>query len=141
MSSSCHDSHYLESLCDYLYDDLRPRILHEPRLATLCEVCTVLQALMILDVQPSSWSGLSSHHDDEESPTSTDAPTRKSLGRLHIKPILQLVLQDAQTRLLFKTQAIIQSDIRSYTPKDNDLAYPDKLISKLRHSISDNLYL
>lgn len=84
---------------------------------------------MILDVQPSSSSGLPSHHDDE-SPTSLDAPSQKSLGRLHIKPILQLVLQDAQTRLLFKTQAVIQSDIRSYTPKDSDLAYPDKLISK-----------
>ncbi|KAH9967673.1 hypothetical protein BGW80DRAFT_1462175 [Lactifluus volemus] len=34
---------------DYLYGDLRPRILHEPRLTVLCEVCTVLQALMVLD--------------------------------------------------------------------------------------------
>ncbi|KAG5642052.1 hypothetical protein DXG03_003723 [Asterophora parasitica] len=41
---------YLENLCDHLYDDLRPRILHEPRLTALCEVCTVLQALMVLDV-------------------------------------------------------------------------------------------
>ncbi|KAH9967671.1 hypothetical protein BGW80DRAFT_1254625 [Lactifluus volemus] len=41
---------YLETLCDYPYDDLRPRrILHEPRLTVLCEVCTVLQALMVFD--------------------------------------------------------------------------------------------
>uniref|UniRef100_A0A0W0EWH0 Putative cis-golgi transport vesicle tethering complex subunit n=1 Tax=Moniliophthora roreri TaxID=221103 RepID=A0A0W0EWH0_MONRR len=37
----------LETLCDYLYDNLRPRILHEPRLTALCEVCTALQVLMV----------------------------------------------------------------------------------------------
>lgn len=41
---------YLGTLCDYVYDDLCPRILHKPCLESLCEVCTVLQALMMLDV-------------------------------------------------------------------------------------------
>lgn len=105
-------SQYLETLCDYLYDDLRPRILHEPRLTVLCEVCTVLQALMVLD-QPL---------DDE-----TDGEKDDELGRLHIRQLLQMVLQDAQTRLFFKAQAVIQSEIRYYTPTAQDLAYPDKL--------------
>ncbi|KAF8478273.1 cis-golgi transport vesicle tethering complex subunit [Gautieria morchelliformis] len=131
--------HYLESLCDYLYDDLRPRILHEPRLTTLCEVCTVLQALMILDVQPSHSSSLPPHDDEDDTLSPTDAPPRKGLGRLHIKPILQLVLQDAQTRLLFKTQAIIQSDIRLYTPKNDDLDYPDKLTADIGNQ-KDNTF-
>ena len=43
-------SAYLEGLCDHLYDDLRPRILHESRLSALGEVCAVLRALMVLDV-------------------------------------------------------------------------------------------
>ncbi|KAH9993581.1 Sec34-like family-domain-containing protein [Russula vinacea] len=68
---------YLETLCDYLYDDLRPRILHEPRLTVLCEVCTVLQALMVLD-QPL---------DDE-----TDGEKDDELGRLHIRQLLQMDL-------------------------------------------------
>ncbi|KAH9957167.1 Sec34-like family-domain-containing protein [Lactifluus volemus] len=33
------------------------------------------------------------------------------LGRLHIRHLLQMILQDAQTRLFFKAQAVIQSDI------------------------------
>jgi hypothetical protein len=114
---------YLENLCDYLYDDLRPRILHETRLTTLCEVCTVLQALMVLDVAEFP----------EEPPNEGnlvvdfDQPKPKGLGQLHISHLLQMVLQDAQTRLFFKAQSVIQADIRYYIPKPEDLAYPDKL--------------
>lgn len=107
---------YLETLCDYLYDDLRPRILHEPRLTVLCEVCTVLQALMVLD-QPL---------DDE---TEESGEKDNKFGRLHIRQLLQMVLQDAQTRLFFKAQAVIQSEIRYYAPTAQDLAYPDKLVA------------
>ena len=111
-------SPYLETLCDYLYDDLRPRILHEPRLTVLCEVCTVLQALMVLD-EPL---------DDE---VDEDGRKNDELGRLHIRQLLQIVLQDAQTRLFFKAQAVIQSEIRYYVATAQDLAYPEKLVGGL----------
>ncbi|KAJ7268694.1 Sec34-like family-domain-containing protein [Mycena haematopus] len=120
---------YLENLCDYLYDDLRPRILHEARLTALCEVCTVLQALMVLDVAVA----LPDASDDEDSAAAElsvdlDQPkSKKGLGQLHISHLLEMVLQDAQTRLFFKAQSVIQSDIRYYVPKPEDLAYPDKL--------------
>ena len=130
------DSAYLENLCDYLYDDLRPRILHEPRLTALCEVCTVLQALMVLDV-PSLPSPSSDNEADENDDLTVDfdKPSKKGLGRLHISHLLQMVLQDAQTRLFFKAQSVIQSDIRYYAPKGEDLAYPDKLVSELKNWI------
>lgn len=117
---------YLESLCDYLYDDLRPRILHETRLTTLCEVCTVLQALTVLDV-----AELPDEPPDELSIDSEHSKPH-GLGKLHISRLLQMVLQDAQTRLFFKAQAVIQTDIRNYIPKQEDLAYPDKLIEVRR---------
>ena len=41
-----------------------------------------------------------------------------------------MVLQDAQTRLFFKAQAVIQSEIRHYVPKAEDLAWPDILVGK-----------
>ncbi|KAF5381998.1 hypothetical protein D9615_004200 [Tricholomella constricta] len=132
---------YLENLCDYLYDDLRPRILHEPRLTALCEVCTVLQALMVLDVssvqdddEDELESGSKRSHDDADE-LSLDLEisrrTRRTegLGRLHISHLLQMVLQDAQTRLFFKAQSVIQSDIRYYVSKPEDLAYPDILVA------------
>ncbi|KAI6121799.1 Sec34-like family-domain-containing protein [Pisolithus sp. B1] len=117
---------YLESLCDYLYDDLRPRILHETRLTTLCEVCTVLQALTVLDV-----TELPDEPPDEPS-DDTEHSKPNGIGKLHISRLLQMVLQDAQTRLFFKAQAVIQTDIRNYIPKQEDLAYPDKLIEVRR---------
>ncbi|RDB16287.1 Conserved oligomeric Golgi complex subunit 3 [Hypsizygus marmoreus] len=123
---------YLENLCDYLYDDLRPRILHEPRLTALCEVCTVLQALMVLDVSaPSDSDSEDFEREEDELSLDLDHPRHKhtlGLGRLHISHLLQMVLQDAQTRLFFKAQAVIQSDIRYYVPRPEDLAYPDILV-------------
>jgi conserved oligomeric Golgi complex subunit 3 len=74
----------------------------------------VLQALMVLD-QPLD--------DEVEVDEKND-----ELGRLHIHQLLQMVLQDAQTRLFFKAQAVIQSEIRYYVPTVQDLAYPNKLI-------------
>lgn len=119
---------YLENLCDYLYDDLRPRILHEPRLTALCEVCTVLQALMVLDVPVAD---LSEDDDEDELTVDLDKPKKKKgLKTLHISHLLQMVLQDAQTRLFFKAQSVIQSEIRYFAPKTEDLAYPDKLVGE-----------
>ena len=55
----------------------------------------------------------------------------RGLGKLHISRLLQMVLQDAQTRLFFKAQSIIQAEIRYYVPKPEDLNYPDKLVGAL----------
>ncbi|KAF7300708.1 RRM domain-containing protein [Mycena chlorophos] len=118
---------YLETLCDYLYDDLRPRILREPRLTTLCEVCTVLQALMVLD---SAGAEVEDPSDDDDDASSDMDNTKLKSRPLHIAHLLSMVLQDAQTRLFFKAQAVIQSDIRYYVPKpeDGDLAWPESIM-------------
>jgi hypothetical protein len=122
-----------------LYDDLRPRILHEQKLDVLCEVCTVLQALMVLDIPLQSFgdSGAPPPIDDDPlqlttSPTleaydSQLPPRTPGLAKLHISHLLQMVLQDAQTRLFFKAQAIVQSEIRNYAAQPKDLDYPAKL--------------
>ncbi|PPQ83679.1 hypothetical protein CVT24_001169, partial [Panaeolus cyanescens] len=140
---------YLESLCDLLYDDLRPRILHEPRLTVLCEVCTVLQALMVLDSSTNiqhEGDTSSSEDDDDDTDTLSSADNKSedhlttSLAtkerhengrvgkRLHTSQLLKMVLQDAQTRLFFKAQSVIQSEIRHFVPRDDDLKYPSILV-------------
>ena len=68
----------------------------------------------------------SGSEDENESTASKKRP--KGLGRLHISRLLHMVLQDAQTRLFFKAQSIIQAEIRYYVPKPGDLTYPDKLV-------------
>lgn len=155
------NSQYLETLCDILYDDLRPRILHEPRLTVLCDVCTVLQALMVLDavssptVSTTSSTIASSDDEDDDGSNSyleaaggdtvaknrrtrsfgehtvSHGPTAQSSfgrGKLHTGQLLKMVLQDAQTRLFFKAQAVVQSEIRHYVPTPDDLRWPDILL-------------
>jgi hypothetical protein len=50
--------------------------------------------------------------------------------RLHTRHLLQMVLQDAQTRLFFKAQSVIQNEIRYFTPKKEDLAWPDLIVGE-----------
>ena len=71
--------------------------------------------------------------DDE---TDEDGEKDNEFGRLHIRQLLQMVLQDAQTRLFFKAQAVIQSEIRYYAPTAQDLAYPDKLVGGSTFTLS-----
>jgi hypothetical protein len=92
---------------------------------------------MVLDVpsvpSPNTFSSSPSDTgdaDNDELTVNLDKPRKKGLGQLHISHLLEMVLQDAQTRLFFKTQSVIQSDIRCYTPKGEDLAYPDKIVGK-----------
>lgn len=58
-------------------------------------------------------------------------PQQHGIGPLHISHFLRMILQDAQTRLFFKAQTLVQSEIRYYVPKGDDLAYPDKLTGML----------
>lgn len=92
---------------------------------------------MVLDVPTMSESDDEDEENDELT-TDLDFPVKrrkKGLGRLHISHLLQMVLQDAQTRLFFKAQSIIQAEIRYYIPKPDDLAYPDKLVGESLHLV------
>lgn len=52
---------------------------------------------------------------------------RKPLDRLHIEVLLRMVLQDAQTRLVFRAQSLLRADVEYFAPREGDLAYPDKI--------------
>lgn len=54
---------------------------------------------------------------------------RRPLGRLHTEVLLKMVLQDAQTRLVFRAQALVRADVEYYVPKEGDLDYPEKIAS------------
>lgn len=144
--SSGVNSRFLESLCDHLYDSLRPRILHEPRLDALCDLCAVLHAMMALDAATSGPLDTNADDDDDGiddepiSPTGAVSfadsgrggnaapPLGHHFGSLRFAVLLQTILQDAQTRLVFRAQAVIQSDVLHYVPTPEDLEYPEKLL-------------
>jgi hypothetical protein len=101
---------------------------------------------MVLDnsrhVESESDVGEGEDEDYDEEKDESSAPTElttdldnprgrqnQGLGkRLHISNLLQMVLQDAQTRLFFKAQAVVQSEVRYYQPQGEDLRWPDVLI-------------
>jgi conserved oligomeric Golgi complex subunit 3 len=117
-------SPFLETLCDHLYDSLRPRILHEPRLDILCGLCTVLQALISLDrdhlEDSGPTNGATSELGEANTPSGSD-------GQLRFGQLLETILQDVQTRLIFRAQAVIQTEVLHYVATGQDLDYPAKL--------------
>ncbi|KAH0564773.1 hypothetical protein GP486_001843 [Trichoglossum hirsutum] len=97
---------FLESICEPLYDHLRPRIIHENKLLKLCELCTLLQTRYMQD------------QEDDQDPIDTN--------QLDFTPLIQPALEDAQTRLVFRAQAILRDEIENYRPKPGDLDYPPR---------------
>ena len=95
---------FLESVCEPLYDHLRPRTIHESQLLKLCELCTLLQTRYMQD------------QDEDTEPLETN--------QLNFSVLIQAALEDAQTRLVFRTQAILRDEIERYKPKSEELDYP-----------------
>ena len=95
---------FLDSVCEPLYDHLRPRIIHENQLLKLCELCTLLQTRYMRD------------QEEEAEPL--------DINQLDFSSLIQPALEDAQTRLVFRTQAILRDDIENYRAKPEDLDYP-----------------
>lgn len=99
---------FLEAMCEPLYDHLRPRTIHETEILKLCELCTLIQTTYMEEDE-----------DDEDS-----SPIEKN--KLDFTRLVQPALQDAQTRLVFLSLAILRDDIERYKPKPEDLNYPVK---------------
>ena len=97
---------YLEAVCEPLYDHLRPRIIREVQILKLCELCTLLQTRYFKD--------------QEEEPEIVDP------DQLDFASLILPALEDAQTRLVFRAQAILQDEIENFKPKAEDLDYPAK---------------
>lgn len=95
---------FLEYVCEPLYDHLRPRTIHETQLLKLCELCTLLQTRYM--------------HDQDEDAEPLEA------NQLDFSLLIHPALEDAQTRLVFRTQAILREEIERYKPKKEELDYP-----------------
>ncbi|KAJ5093048.1 hypothetical protein N7456_008909 [Penicillium angulare] len=95
---------FLETICEPLYDHLRPRIIHETDIVNLCQLCTLLQTRYFMDPE------------DEPEPTDTN--------QLDFATLIQPALQDVQTRLVFRAQAVLRDEIERYKPRPEDIDYP-----------------
>lgn len=96
---------FLEAVCEPLYDHLRPRTIHETQILKLCELCTMIQTRYM---------------EEEEEDSSVEA------NKLDFSVIVHPALEDAQSRLVFLSLAVLRDDIERYKPKPEDLDYPSK---------------
>jgi len=97
---------FLETICEPLFDQLRPRVIHETKLSKLCSLVTLLQTRYI------------NADDEDEAPDPT---------QLDFASLVQPVLEDAQTRLVFRTLALLRDEIEYYKPSTADLDYPHRV--------------
>ncbi|KAI1308451.1 Golgi transport complex subunit 3 [Mortierella claussenii] len=93
---------YLDTLIGYLYDYLRPRIIHENKIDILSELCVVMNI--------------------QQSDIPIDENSHLAFGYL-----IRNMLQDTQHRLVYRAQAFIRSEIQSFKPTPNVLDYPARL--------------
>ncbi|KAJ5541570.1 hypothetical protein N7494_006646 [Penicillium frequentans] len=95
---------FLETICEPLYDHLRPRIIHEGDIVNLCQLCTLLQTRYFLDPE--------------------EEPEQHVLNQLDFSTLIQPALQDVQSRLVFRAQAALRDGIERYKPRPEDIDYP-----------------
>ncbi|KAL9106942.1 MAG: hypothetical protein Q9227_008065 [Pyrenula ochraceoflavens] len=95
---------FLESICEPLYDYIRPKIIHETNINKLCQLCTMLQTRYM--------------HDPEDETDVADP------NQLDFAMLVAPALEDTQTRLVFRTQNLLRNEIELFKPRPEDLEYP-----------------
>jgi len=105
--SVSYQSRYLSDLSEPLYDHVRPRIIHETQIIALSELCLLFQTQFMRDPDEAETGYFESN-----------------IAQLDFGTLVQSALQDAQSRLVFRTENLIVADIQNFVPKDRDLEYP-----------------
>ncbi|XP_072394183.1 conserved oligomeric Golgi complex subunit 3 [Diabrotica undecimpunctata] len=94
---------YLGTLCQYLYDTLRPNLITINHIEILCELCSILNNELL-----------------NEKVVDTVELTK-------FVEVIKQLWQDVEERLVFRTNVFFQYDLLNYKPSPGDLAYPEKL--------------
>ncbi|CAH1159692.1 unnamed protein product [Phaedon cochleariae] len=94
---------YLGTLCQHLYDTLRPNLIMINHIEVLSELCGILKSELL-----------------HEKVLDNDQ-------LLKFIQVIQQLLQDVEERLVFRSNVFFQHDLLGYKPSPGDLAYPEKL--------------
>ncbi|TYG87540.1 hypothetical protein ES288_A13G223600v1 [Gossypium darwinii] len=98
----------IDPLSTYLYDTLRPKLIHEANVDFLCEMVDILKAEVL-----------------------GEQLSRKSESLAGLRPSLERILAGIHERLTFRARTYIRDEIANYIPINEDLDYP----TKLEHSV------
>ncbi|CAN7054316.1 unnamed protein product [Brassica rapa subsp. trilocularis] len=106
----------VDPLSTYLYDILRPKLIHEANIDLLCELVHILKVEVL----------------GEQS-------ARQSEPLAGLQPTLQRILADVNERLTFRARTYIRDEIANYIPSYEDLDYPAKLEGSPNTTSDNNL--
>ncbi|EGT41884.1 CBN-COGC-3 protein [Caenorhabditis brenneri] len=113
---------FSEQMCRTLYDMLRPRIVHNPHLETLAELCTMIKVEMIEN--RCSLQMVASILGDDMS----NDPNVSGLNpRAGFVAVMSELVGDIAERIVYRAGMYAQNDIGSYRPASGDIAYPQML--------------
>ncbi|KAE9601563.1 putative oligomeric Golgi complex, subunit 3, cullin repeat-like-containing [Lupinus albus] len=104
----------MDPLSTYLYDTLRPKLVHETNIDFLCELVDILK-VEVLEEQHS----------------------RRGESLVGLRPTFERILADVHERLTFRARTHIRDEIANYIPFNEDLDYPEKL-KRSAESTSEN---
>ncbi|KAJ3129149.1 Golgi transport complex subunit 3 [Nowakowskiella sp. JEL0407] len=113
-------SGYLDQLSTDLYYALRPLILREIKIDTLSQLCQNLDILQSSDIGSTLSLTQSPNADptiDEYFPDETEFKEELTPVRF----VMKRVLEDAQSRLVFRAQSFIRNEIRGFRPREQEL--------------------
>ncbi|KAJ7955372.1 Conserved oligomeric Golgi complex subunit 3 like [Quillaja saponaria] len=105
----------IDPLSTYLYDTLRPKLIHETNIDFLCELVDILK-VEVLGEQLS----------------------RRSESLAGLRPTFQRILADVHERLTFRARTHIRDEIANYIPSNEDLDYPEKLKRSMESTAENN---
>ncbi|KAL1532935.1 Golgi transport complex subunit 3 [Salvia divinorum] len=94
----------IDPLCTYLYDTLRPKLIHEANLDILCELVDILKVEVL-----------------------AEQVSRRGESLAGLQPTLERILADVHERLTFRARTHIHDEIANYFSTDEDVDYPAKL--------------
>lgn len=99
----------LKSMCDVVYNELRPLILQENDLDKLVYLIEVLKTEILGD----------------------EVPRRGAAGTAFVSSA-QRAVADAQERIIYRAEVYLRDEIRSFAPQPIHLDYPERLLRQQR---------
>lgn len=83
-----HTPHYKFDRCTYLYDTLRPKLIHEANLDILCELVDILKVEVL-----------------------AEQVSRRGESLAGLRPTLERILADVHERLTFRARTHIHDEV------------------------------
>lgn len=128
---------WFQRLSEPLYDSLRNLILRETSISSLCEIATLLEKYYEYEEEGG--------YDDDTTADSLDQTVEERFNkRINLGVLFQPILQDVQSRLVFRSQVYVDETIVKYQPTSSDFILfkrnKSENSSELKNSNYDGCY-